>query len=124
MSMLKATGRALIITLLSASPALAQYGGPGISVRIAPPAPMVERVPMAPSPRHLWTQGHWQWNGMQRRHVWSPGYYQVPPQAGQVWQPAHWVNRGGEWVYAPGHWRGMRPVYQQQPVYEPAAAGV
>ena len=119
MSLLKTLGGALLFTLLSASPALAQYrfGGPGVHVRIAPPAPIVERVPLAPSPRHIWAPGHWQWNPSYGRHVWVRGYYQLGAP-GQIWVPARWINQGGEWVFYPAHWsRGGEPVYQQ-PVYE------
>jgi hypothetical protein len=120
MSLLKTVGGALIATLLCASPAMAQIrvGGPMIRVRMAPPAPIVERIPLAPSSRHIWTGGHWQWDAMQSRHIWSPGYYQIPPQ-GQYWVAAHWANRGGEYIYEPGHWSaGVQPVYAQ-PVYQP-----
>jgi hypothetical protein len=122
MSLLKTLGGALVLTLLSVSPALAQYGygGPVVRVRMAPPAAIVERIPIAPSPRHFWTAGHWQWNG--GRYAWTPGYYQVM-QPGQVWVAAHWTNVGGEYVYEPGHWSdaGVQPVYAQpvQPVYQP-----
>jgi hypothetical protein len=119
MSLLKALGGALLFTLVTASPALAQYGygGPVVRVRVAPPAPIVETIPVAPSPRHVWTQGHWQWSPAQGRHIWAPGYYQLPARPGQIWVHARWVNQGGEWVYAPGHWGYGRPVYQQ-PVYQ------
>ncbi len=98
MSLLKALGGALLFTLLSASqatsPALAQFrgGGPVVRVRVAPPAPLVEVIPAAPSPRHVWAQGHWEWSPRQGRHVWARGYYQVAAQPGQVWVPARWVN--------------------------------
>ena len=125
MSSLQTLGGVLFATLLSASPALAQIrvgiAAPGIRIRMAPPAPIVERVPISPSPRHSWVGGHWQWNAMQGRHVWMRGYYHIAP-VGQVWVQAQWVNQGGEWVYSPGHWSGGRaqPVYEQpQPVYQP-----
>ena len=122
MALLKTLSGALLFTLLSASPALAQVRvfGPTVHVRVAPPAPLVERIPVAPSPRHIWAPGHWQWSPGQGRHVWVRGYYQLGTP-GRIWVASRWVNQGGEWVFYPAHWSGgvQQPVYEQpQPVYE------
>src|SRR5262245_9298433 len=55
--------------------------GPGVRVRMAPPPMRVEVRPMAPSPRHVWAPGYWQWRG--GRHVWMAGSWIVPPVVGQ-----------------------------------------
>lgn len=68
-----------------------------------PPAQRVEVVEVAPSPRHVWVEGHWAWHGGE--YVWVPGHWAERPHEGAVWVPGHYVQRrhGYEWV--PGHWR-------------------
>jgi hypothetical protein len=98
---------------------------PEVSVQIAPPAPRVEVMGVAPSPRHSWVPGYWAWRG--GAHVWVTGHWMVPPHNGMVWEPAHWDRRGGGWGFREGHWRWggvVTPttVYEPQPaVYENVA---
>src|SRR5678815_1743855 len=56
-------------------------------VNVAPPAPQQETQPPAPSPRHVWVPGFWQWNGS--RHVWSGGHWTEPPQTGMTLSLIH-----------------------------------
>src|SRR5437762_1218050 len=84
--------------LLGGAPAQAQE----IRIQIAPPAPRVEVVGMAPSPQHFWIGGHWRWEG--GKHVWTPGHWEGR-RAGQIWEPAHWAHWGHHWRFVPGHWR-------------------
>jgi opacity protein-like surface antigen len=84
--------------LLGASAAFAQ-----VVVRVAPPAPIVERHPVAPGPRYVWTDGYHRWDG--HRYVWVSGRWVMPPRAGVVWVPGHWDARPGGWVWIGGHWR-------------------
>ena len=72
-------------------------------VQVAPPAPMVEVVPAAPSPRHVWVPGYHRWNG--HHHVWVPGTYVVPRGGYHRWEPHRWENRGGRYHFVPGGWR-------------------
>ena len=37
--------------------------GAGVYVRIAPPVPMVETVPLLPGPGYYWLPGSWVWAG-------------------------------------------------------------
>ncbi|MBD5656240.1 MAG: YXWGXW repeat-containing protein [Candidatus Eremiobacteraeota bacterium] len=81
-------------------PAAAQVG---VSVRIGPPpAPLVERIPVAPGAGYLWRPGHWYWNGA--HYVWLGGGYVVRPYASAVWIPGHWRQRAGVWIWVDGHW--------------------
>jgi hypothetical protein len=82
--------------LLSAAlPAAAQ-----IYVRLAPPTPIVERVPTAPGPGYVWVGGHYNWNGT--RYVWVPGHY--------IRHTGHWCAGGWHhnavrgWYWTEGHW--------------------
>lgn len=104
---------------MAESPAQAQAV---IRVDVAPPAPRVEVIPAAPSPRHVWMPGYWNWDGRVRQHVWIGGRYDFArPQ--MTWVPARWVQK---WEYLPGHWArqpagpvvGVAPVqpYPPQPV--------
>jgi len=76
---------------------------PGVRVTAAPPPPRFEAVPVAPSPRHQWIAGCWEWRGS--AHVWIPGHWVLPPAYGYVWEPARWASANGAWVFYPGHWR-------------------
>jgi hypothetical protein len=79
----------------------AQVGPPAeVTVQTAPPAAQVEVVPVAPSVNHVWIAGHWHWAG---RWVWVRGHY-VVRRVGMRWVPAHYVQRGGAYIYVGGHW--------------------
>ncbi|QNP49352.1 YXWGXW repeat-containing protein [Diaphorobacter aerolatus] len=69
---------------------------------IAPPAPYVETVPVAPYVGAVWIGGYWNWSG--GRHAWVPGRY-VHGRPGYGWSPRTWSPgprggyqmRGGGW---------------------------
>jgi hypothetical protein len=86
--------------LLASAPATAS---PRIYVRVAPPAPIVETIPVAPSPRHVWVTGYHRWDG--RAYVWVPGHYVVPRGHYRVWVAGHWNRHHRGWYWVPGHWR-------------------
>ncbi|PSM30804.1 hypothetical protein BVG81_008640, partial [Haliangium sp. UPWRP_2] len=101
---------AVLALLVTASPrAEAQV----VRIRVAPPAPRVEVRAVAPSPRHVWIPGYWQWGGQQ--HVWVAGRYDLPPATGQVWVEERWVNEGGQWVFYQGHWGHGGPAVVVRP---------
>ena len=72
-----------------------------IEIEIAPPAPRVEVIPVAPSPRHFWIHGYYGWNG--GAHYWIPGRYEVL-RPGWGWSESHWGVVGRRWHFYPGHW--------------------
>lgn len=74
-----------------------------VVVRVGPPAARVEVRGVAPSPRHVWVGGYWQWNG--RGHVWVAGTWQLPPRHRAHWVDGHWRHTREGWVWIPGHWR-------------------
>jgi hypothetical protein len=71
-----------------------------VYVQIAPPAPLVEAVPIAP-PGRVWVPGHYEWNG--HRYHWTRGYF-VAARPGYDYRAANWVQRGDRWIYEPGGW--------------------
>ena len=90
---------ALLAIALSVGAANAQ-----VYVRIGPPAPVREVVPVRPSPRHVWVAGYHRWDG--GRYVWVPGYYAVPPRPYYSrWVPGHWRETRHGWVWIEGRWR-------------------
>jgi hypothetical protein len=100
---LKAAAGAVILAgaLLSAcvvAPAPGYYGG---YVAVAPPAPQVEIVGVAPAPGYVWFGGYWNWVG--GRHVWVPGRW-AAGRPGYRWVAHTWVHAGGGWRMSPGHW--------------------
>lgn len=73
-----------------------------IVVGVAPPAPYVEVIPVAPFLGALWISGYWGWS--QGRHQWVPGRY-VQPRPGQRWQPHQWMQGPrGDWHLRGGRW--------------------
>ena len=82
------------------APAPGYYGG-GAVVTVAPPAPQVEVVGVAPYPGYVWMGGYWDWVG--GRHVWVGGRW-APGRPGYHWVPHQWVAARGGWRMAPGHW--------------------
>jgi WXXGXW repeat (2 copies) len=73
----------------------------GAAITVAPPAPRVEVIGVAPAPGYVWIGGYWNWVG--ERHVWVPGRWR-PGRPGYYWVPHRWVAAGGGWRLEPGHW--------------------
>ena len=87
------------IVMMAAPMAMAQAW----RVRVEPPAPVVEVVPVAPSPRHVWVPGYHRWE--RNRHVWVPGTYTVPAPGYRRWEHHRWEQRGGYYHFRRGGWR-------------------
>jgi WXXGXW repeat (2 copies) len=96
----------------------AQAAVASVRVTVAPPPARVEVRPVAPSPHHVWLEGHWAWRG--RRYVWLPGYWALPPVPGYVWVDPRWVQEGGQWVFYDGQWVPQAEITPGA-VYEPPA---
>jgi hypothetical protein len=90
---------AAFAAVLAASTAIA---GAQVYVRVGPPAPRHEVVPVAPHPGWVWQPGYHRWDGA--HYVWVPGAYAAPPYEHARWIPGHWANgpRGYYWIE--GHW--------------------
>jgi len=39
------------------------------------------------------------------RYEWAGGHWVEPPRPHARWIPGHWANRPRGWVWIPGHWR-------------------
>ncbi len=85
----------------------------------APPAPLAEERPGAPSASARWVPGYWTWSG--GAWGWVAGFWredgvempaprvEVPgaaPIAGAVWIGGAWQLRAGAWIWVGGRWRG------------------
>ena len=81
--------------------AAAVYGN--VNIRVGPPAPQIETIPVAPGPGYAWHPGVWRWNG--ERYIWVGGRYFRRPYGNAEWVPGHWVHRPQGWVWRAGHWR-------------------
>ena len=103
--------RLLFAAIVAGLPVLAAAADIGIGINIGvprpeeiivrenPPAPMVERRPIAPGPDFVWIEGHW------RRHggwEWVPGRWDRRP--GYAWVAGHWDRRGDGWFWVEGRW--------------------
>ena len=94
--------RNLSLSLLAAAsaialPALAQSN---LTVRIAPPAQMVEAIPATPR-GYVWVPGHWAWHN--DRYIWVRGR-NVVQRVGYIWAPDRWEQRGETYYRNPGRW--------------------
>lgn len=99
-----ATALAAVLAGCVVAPARPYYGGyayGGPVVTVAPPAPEVEVVGVAPFPGAFWVGGYWGWNA--GRHVWVRGRWEAP-RPGYRWEPHMWHRDGRGWREAPGHW--------------------
>ena len=72
-------------------------------VRIGPPPPPRQVVPVSPGVRYVWVPGYYRYRG--GAYVWMPGRYVVPPHHYTVWVPGRWVPRSGGYVWIAGYWR-------------------
>jgi hypothetical protein len=81
------------------APAPGYYGDE--TVMVAPPAPQVEVVGVAPAPGYVWIGGYWNWVG--GRHVWVGGHWDAG-RPGYHWVPHRWVAYHGGYRLARGHW--------------------
>ncbi|HTV98402.1 MAG TPA: hypothetical protein VME42_20595 [Steroidobacteraceae bacterium] len=86
--------------VVTARPVGPYYGGAAV-VTVAPPAPQVEVVGVAPAPGYIWVGGYWNWVG--GRYAWVGGHW-AAGRPGYHWVPHAWVRAGGGWRMAPGHW--------------------
>jgi hypothetical protein len=76
----------------------------GLYIGVAPPAPMVERIP-APRAGYVWAPGYWAWNG--HRHTWAPGYW-VAERPGYAYSAPVWYQDNGGWYMEPARWTPYR----------------
>jgi hypothetical protein len=80
-------------------PATAQ-AAVAISVQVAPPAPVYERVP-PPRRGYVWAPGHYEYR--HGRYVWSGGRW-LTARPGYAYHRPDWVQRNGRWYYSQGRW--------------------
>ncbi len=78
-----------------AAPALAD-----VYVRIGPPAPRYEAVPVL-QPGWVWAPGYWNWNG--HRCVGGRAARE-PRHRAHLWVPHRWDERAGRRRMDRGHW--------------------
>lgn len=69
--------------------------------QMAPPAPLVEVIGVAPYAGHIWIGGAWFWE--RGRHNWRPGHWEAP-RHGHVWMPHRWEHNGRHWHFREGRW--------------------
>ena len=74
-------------------------------VMMAPPAPQVEVVGVAPGPGFFWIGGYWNWVG--NRHIWVSGRWETH-RPGYHWVPHQWHQRGNGWHQEHGRWEQRR----------------
>ena len=72
-----------------------------IDVRVAPPPPRHEIVPVR-RPGYVWSSGYWDWRG--HRHVWVTGHWERV-RHGYAYRSPEWVQEGDRWVLHRGAWQ-------------------
>jgi hypothetical protein len=74
-----------------------------IYVQQAPPAPIVEVIPAAPSAVHVWIGGFYSWH--EGHYLWVKGHYEVPPHGHHEWEHDRWEKDEHGWRHQEGHWK-------------------
>lgn len=80
---------------------------PGVEIRVqnGPPAPRIEHIRMeAPSRRHVWVDGFWDWSPRRGDWQWVEGGWYLPPRGRNRWVPPAYRQRGEGWIVIRGHW--------------------
>jgi len=95
---------ALCFAAGSFASAVATPAAADVYVRIAPPAPRYEAVPVV-QPGWEWAPGYWNWSG--RHYVWVHGH-KVRARGHGHWVPDRWVEDHGRWRREHGHWDDRR----------------
>ena len=86
------------------------YGGVAY-VTVAPPAPRVEVVGVAPAPGYVWISGYGGWIG--GRHEWVPGRW-TAPRPGYRYEPHRWEREGDGWRLHEGRWSEAREEHRDE----------
>jgi hypothetical protein len=90
-----------VLVLASTTLATAAIAAPvNIDVRIGPPPPRVEPIPVI-RPGYVWTPGYWDWRG--NRHHWVAGTW-VRGRPGYFYSQPTWVQQGDRWHLNRGGW--------------------
>lgn len=107
---LKDTGvsQKVIDFMINTPPVAVPAPVPEVSIGTTAPAVIVEPMPVAPGPDHIWVAGCWTW-----RHTragfghweWVPGAWIRPPHRDAVWVGGRWEPHHGLNVWVDGHWR-------------------
>lgn len=71
-----------------------------VIVEVVPPPPIVEVIPVRPSPRHTYRTGYWHWNGV--KYVWFGGRWYYRPY--HRWVAPHYIRVGGRIRFHAGFW--------------------
>jgi len=90
-----------------------------IVVKVKPKPPKAIVKPPKPGPKHVWIDGHWQWDKQKKDYVWVKGHWTKPQRPGTVWVPGHWneTPKGFKWV--PGHWKPLKANPHKKPMLKP-----
>jgi hypothetical protein len=113
--------RALIVATMAVAAQAGMVGNASaqvtFNIRIGPPAPMYEAVPVL-QPGYIWAPGYWAWH--EDRHIWVRGRSMVQ-RTGYRWQPDVWEQRDNRYYRHPGRWERdtsyRAPAPMQQRVY-------
>ncbi len=71
-------------------------------IRRAPPKPRLEALTRRPTRNHVYTAGHWHWNGSD--FEWIPGYWIRRVSKKSVWHDGEWVSHRIGYSWKPGRW--------------------
>ncbi len=72
-------------------------------VHMAPPAPEVEVIGVAPGAGYVWIAGHHAWRG--EAYGWVPGRWELPPREHARWSTGSWHHNRNGWYWVEGRWR-------------------
>jgi hypothetical protein len=96
------TAAAIVLGTAAFTPAQAHaQAGFNVVIGNAPPPARYEVVPVARR-GHVWSPGHWSWNG--RKHVWVQAHWERA-RAGHYYQRPQWRQGNNGWHLNRGGWQ-------------------
>jgi hypothetical protein len=75
----------------------------GYIVATAPPSPPDEVIIIAPSPRHVWVPGYYEYRG--GTYIWIQGSYKIPPRGKKQYVQGQWMKTPKGYKRGKGHWK-------------------
>lgn len=70
----------------------------------APPADLIEQIPVSPGETYVWQKGHWHWDGSWQ---WTSGQWAERPHGHTVYVPGYWKlsTHHHRWEWVQPYWK-------------------
>lgn len=75
-----------------------------IYIKIAPPSNKTEIRSERPGVKHIWVEGHWQWNRKLQHYEWVSGHW-IKKKDGRIWIRGSWDRTRRGWLWIESYWK-------------------